>query len=118
MLKDKPITNQSDDILGRTRFAEKISSMILSYIEAHSEDKEGLVIGLEGSWGSGKTSLIRLIQDCLRKVNHPNMGIRKFNSWLAADQDTLILDFFKIMEKEAFENTNFFENCKIKCNKF
>lgn len=55
---DKPIEKLSDDKLGRSAFAKHLGKAIGEY-----SGKDGLVIGLYGKWGSGKTSIIKMIID-------------------------------------------------------
>ncbi|PNR88809.1 hypothetical protein X925_05210 [Petrotoga sp. 9T1HF07.CasAA.8.2] len=55
---DQPIESSKDDILGRASFAQALSDAILSY-----KEKDSIVIGLFGAWGSGALTK--------RKVHHP-----------------------------------------------
>ncbi len=57
---------------------------------------ESLVIGIEGEWGSGKTSFVNLI---LEDLNLDNVLTIKFNPWNFSDQNELIRDFFNSMIK-------------------
>lgn len=52
---DKPIVKVDDDLLGRSDFAKQFGKSICEY-----GGKDGLVIGLYGKWGSGKTSIINM----------------------------------------------------------
>ena len=104
MLKDTPIMNKEQDQLGRNQFAQKLATAILSYIKMHSDDKEGIVIGLEGAWGSGKTSLIHLIENNLRESDQVNLKTSIFNSWLSVNRDRLVWDFFETLDKSAFQD--------------
>jgi len=84
---DNPITSKELDLLKRNPLAEKIADFI-----SKLEDKESLVIGIEGEWGSGKTSFINLIIDKL-KINDKSI-IVKFNPWHFSNQNELVKDFF------------------------
>lgn len=61
---DVPIENSEDDCLGRTLFANSIASIIYDLKESDIKE-QGIVFGLSGQWGSGKTSLINLIKNTL-----------------------------------------------------
>ena len=50
---DKPIEKADEDLLGRSDFAKQFGKSICEY-----DSKDGLVIGLYGKWGSGKTSIL------------------------------------------------------------
>ncbi|MFU0543227.1 P-loop NTPase fold protein [Gardnerella vaginalis] len=52
---DKPIEKADEDLLGRFDFAKQFGKSICEY-----DSKDGLVIGLYGKWGSGKTSIINM----------------------------------------------------------
>jgi len=52
---DQPIKSCKEDILGRYLFAQSLGDAILSY-----KEKDSIVIGLFGAWGSGKTSIINM----------------------------------------------------------
>lgn len=52
---DKPIEKADEDLLGRSDFAKQFGKSICEY-----DGKDGLVIGLYGKWGSGKTSIINM----------------------------------------------------------
>ncbi|WP_421776949.1 P-loop NTPase fold protein [Gardnerella sp. KA00243] len=54
-IADKPIEKVDDDLLGRSDFAKQFGKSICEY-----DSKDGLVIGLYGKWGSGKTSIINM----------------------------------------------------------
>ena len=53
---DKPIENDSEDLLGRASFSKKLGEAIYNY-----NSKNGLVIGLYGKWGNGKTSVVNMM---------------------------------------------------------
>ena len=62
ILPDAPIQNESEDELGRSPMAELIAKSI---IEFSKKDHHCTNIGIYGAWGSGKTSLINLVQNQL-----------------------------------------------------
>jgi predicted KAP-like P-loop ATPase len=90
-ISDQPITNSSQDIIGRKDFAFSLAETIDSY---NSEDS--LVLGLFGRWGSGKTSLINLVIEKLSQLgdNSNKPIIFKFNPWNFSEQNQLINQFF------------------------
>jgi len=51
---DNPIRCQEDDALGRVSAAKAFAQQVLSL-----DDSEGVVVGVLGPWGSGKTSFIK-----------------------------------------------------------
>ena len=86
MIPDNPIPTKEKDLLHRYPLASRIASVINRF-----EGDESLVVGIEGEWGSGKTSFINLILEDLKSAN---ALIIKFNPWNFSDQNELIKDFF------------------------
>jgi predicted KAP-like P-loop ATPase len=96
MLHDNPISAQANDLLHRYPLAKQIAEMI----NRHKGD-ESYVVGIEGEWGSGKTSFVNMILEDLQKTS---ALLVKFNPWNFSDQNQLITDFFESLNfslKEA-----------------
>lgn len=92
---DQPIQSYKEDILGRKTFAQSLGNAILNYRE-----KDSIVIGLFGVWGSGKTSIINMALEhidyvCKDKKSESEPIIVRFNPWNYSDQNQLISQFFK-----------------------
>lgn len=85
ILPDSPITKKDKDLLNRFPLAEKISELIKNH-----QNDESFVIGIEGRWGSGKTSFVNLIRQELKD----NVFMINFNPWNFTGQNELIEDFF------------------------
>ena len=90
---DKPVSDQNDDLLDRGTLAEHIADMINNL-----NNEDSIVIGIEGEWGEGKTSLINFILEKVRP-NDKNLVI-KFNPWNFSNQNELIKDFFRSITDE------------------
>ncbi|MEL7660369.1 KAP family P-loop NTPase fold protein [Acetobacterium wieringae] len=90
---DRPIETAEDDFLGRSKFAKDLAKSISSY-----NSKESLVLGLMGQWGSGKTSIINLVEKEMQKsgenTDYDKIITIKFQPWNIADQDNLVSQFF------------------------
>lgn len=92
---DQPIQSYKEDILGRKSFAQSLGNAILNY-----KEKDSIVIGLFGAWGSGKTSIINMALEHIDYVYKDKKGeiepiIVRFNPWNYSDQNQLISQFFK-----------------------
>ncbi len=91
--KDLSISSKEEDQLGRDKFAASLSDAILKYIELEeaNKSKDCLVFGLEGEWGSGKTSLIHLMENYLSD----KVIVHTFNSWMTLNPDAMAVDFMQ-----------------------
>lgn len=86
IIADNPITKLEDDALGRLNTASSFAKQILRL-----DSTEGLVVGVIGSWGSGKTSFINLVKPFLKESN---TAILEFNPWMFSGADQLVQSFF------------------------
>lgn len=102
LYNDRPISKDAEDRLGRLPFVDEIVELIDKYTMA-DENKatpDGLVIGLEGSWGDGKTSVLNLLERRFCDKNERYV-VQRLDSWLAMDRVTLTMEFFKVLEAAA-----------------
>lgn len=93
---DRPITQRKDDRLGFSPIAEQLALAII----AHSA-REGLVFGIQGTWGSGKSSLINLTIEALKTHGDAAPEIIAFSPWLVGDRDELLLSLFNELADAA-----------------
>jgi predicted KAP-like P-loop ATPase len=84
---DEPITKASDDALGRSLLAKEIAKLIRGF-----DIPEGVVVGVFGPWGSGKTSLINMIEEALSGADP--IPVLRFNPWMFSGTDQLVERFF------------------------
>ena len=83
---DNPIIREDDDELGRAKPAQSFAEHLLAFDAA-----EGMVVGVLGPWGSGKTSFINLAQKHLKASG---IDILEFNPWMFSGADQLVQAFF------------------------
>src|SRR5215469_8010810 len=87
---DRALGSGDEDKLGLREVAKRIAT---SLVDRASE--EGLVIGVEGAWGSGKSSLLFLIDEELRSLPKDRVPtIINFRPWLIGNRDALITSLF------------------------
>lgn len=87
ILPDYPIKNKDEDKLRRLPLAIKVADLFKNF-----ESKESFVVGIEGVWGSGKTSFINLILN--EFTDNDSVIFVNFNPWNFSGQNELINDFF------------------------
>ena len=83
---DNPITRPDQDLLRRASLAESFTRQILD-----SDASDGLVVGVLGPWGSGKTSFLNLVHENLKTEQ---IDVLKFNPWMFSGTEHLIQSFF------------------------
>jgi hypothetical protein len=86
---ERPIDKSADDELGRGSFVERITA---SLIDPKSNKSKGVVVGITGPWGSGKSSILNLIYNQVLK-KFPEALVVKFDPWLISGRDDLIARF-------------------------
>jgi hypothetical protein len=86
---DRPIRHQSEDILERSHFVERLASAL---IDSKTNRSTGVVVGISGPWGSGKTSILNLLHEHIANTHRDALVIR-FDPWLVSGRDDLIAEF-------------------------
>lgn len=107
---DTPIKAREQDLIGRIPFAERLADILKS-----AAGPESLVIGLYGPWGSGKTSVINLVENALsRKDDDGKAGVSvvRFEPWNYLTAEQLLAQFLKEVEgaldKDAYGRRKLF----------
>jgi predicted KAP-like P-loop ATPase len=83
---DRPLTDPDDDRLGYARFARLIANTI-----AAMTPPDGLVLGLHGVTGAGRTSVVNFVRRQLEDV--PHTVVTEFNPWRYSTEDDLARRF-------------------------
>jgi predicted KAP-like P-loop ATPase len=83
---DNPIKTSADDALGRAALAKSFSRQVLDL-----DASQGLVVGVLGAWGSGKTSFVNLARADLADAEVP---VLDFNPWMFSGAEQLVESFF------------------------
>lgn len=91
--EDSPIKTKTEDKYGRNRLVENIAKVIESKTKAkHSS----FTIGLYGAWGEGKTSVLNLLKEKLDGID--NIYQCSFNPWMLSDQESIMQEFFIVLQ--------------------
>ncbi len=87
---DQPIADRPYDLLNRAVFADRIAELVDGL-----PSRTGLVIGVFGPWGSGKTTVLNLLRDKLRE--NDSILVRDFNPWRLTDEFKIFPSFFSVL---------------------
>lgn len=83
---DKPVEIEKQDRFQRYGFSKRIAETIVQ-----RENKEGIVIGIYGAWGEGKTSVLNFIKSELEQKE--SILTLTLNPWRYNDEESLIKNF-------------------------
>jgi hypothetical protein len=87
---DRPIDTPQKDRLGFAKIAEHLADAFVQ-----NDLSKGFVVGVEGSWGSGKSSLVKMALKYLRDQTEAP-GIVEFQPWLVGGRDDLLTELFSV----------------------
>lgn len=93
---DLPVSHSDNDHYNRKKFAFDLAIKIQSKIE--NKNPGSLAIGINGEWGSGKTSFSNFIKE---KIDKKNRVVIDFNPWRSSTSDKIIEDFFELLIEEV-----------------
>lgn len=94
---DAAVESAPDDRYGFKAIADNIARSVLSLPQDASN-----VIGIEGAWGSGKTSLLNLILTSLNQTKDSNTHVLHISPWLSGNSpvEALFLPVATIIQQE------------------
>lgn len=93
---DRALQVGDEDRLGFRKIAARIATSLVD----HASDG-GLVIGIDGAWGTGKSSLLFLIEDELGKLDAKHRPtVVNFRPWLVGQRDTLLASLFSTLSTQ------------------
>ena len=87
---ERPIRSQEEDELSRGPFVRRLSDAL---INPDTKRSNGVVLGITGQWGSGKSSILNLLFNFIDH-HYPDALIVRFDPWLVSGCDDLISQFF------------------------
>ncbi|MCG0275669.1 MAG: AAA family ATPase [Thermosediminibacteraceae bacterium] len=94
LLSDDPLKNPEEDLFGYAPYAKRLAEIIRKAPKDRS-----LVIALNGSWGTGKTTFLNFVVKYIE--NYPKKEtpiIVKFNPWLFSGHGDLANQFFRELQ--------------------
>lgn len=83
---DKPLESLRDDEFGLSQMAKGLASAL-----AGRTPVSGYTIGIEGSWGSGKSTFVNFVAEELAR--YEGHVVIRFEPWLVGEKSALIASF-------------------------
>lgn len=107
--QDRAIENSEADALERGPF---IASLVKTLVHTeHHEDSTvssrkatGFVVGLTGEWGLGKSSVLNLLGEELKVMEH--VVVATLNPWLFKGRDELVQAYFNSLREALGQSSN------------
>ncbi len=87
LFSDRPITSEDSDRFERYSFAKNLARALCLPPRG-----AGFVVAIEGGWGTGKTSILNLVETFLQTEDPPPL-ITRFDPWLLSGSKSLIESF-------------------------
>lgn len=87
---DRPLVSKADDKLNRAPFAERVAGVLRGQPKG-----SGLVVGIHGPWGDGKTTVLNMLRADL-DVDGETATV-EFNPWRFTDESSMLAGFFRAL---------------------
>lgn len=88
---ERPIRSQSEDVLERERFIRRLTAAL---INENTRRATGVVIGITGPWGSGKSSILNLLREHI-ETTYEDALVVPYDPWLVSGRNDLISEFIR-----------------------
>lgn len=86
---ERPISTAKEDTLGREGFVRRLTGAV---INPDSKMSTGVVVGVTGQWGSGKSSILNLVAERIAD-EYPDAVVVRFDPWLVSGRNDLVSAF-------------------------
>lgn len=87
---DRPLSSKADDKLNRAPFAARVAEVLRGLPEG-----AGLVVGIHGPWGDGKTTVLNILKADLDADGAT--ATVEFNPWRFTDEPAMLAGFFRVL---------------------
>lgn len=91
-----PITSAREDRLGRMSFVKRFARAL---VNERTGRATGVTVGITGSWGTGKTSVLNLLSEYLHET-FPDALVVRFNPWSISSRYDIIGAFLSDLYAE------------------
>src|SRR5262249_27943750 len=101
----------------RNLFVERLTDTL---VDTTSKKATGVVVGIAGEWGSGKSSILNLVEENIR-ARYSDAIIFSFNPWLISDAKDLIAEFlddFLVLVRQNVKDKEWIEEFEKRLNDY
>lgn len=99
---ERPINALEEDRMNLRPFADGLARALLA---DDFSTARGVKVGLEGSWGSGKSSLLNLVEERLKDHTNDKIYLMRFDPWLVSGRNDLIVVFLRNLAETINPNS-------------
>lgn len=105
---ERPIIKGEQDKLDRRAFVTRLGDTLIAH---DGKRARGVVVGLVGPWGSGKSSVLNLLSEEL-DGRSPKPVVVRFDPWLISGRDDLIVSLLAEMHAAIVAKNDFADGAK------
>ena len=87
IISDVPISSKSDDLFDRASWAAQLANVI-----SNINTPNAFTVGITGSWGSGKTSMLNMVVEELQDREYTTV---RFSPWLFSSEEKILRELFE-----------------------
>lgn len=88
---ERPIQSVAEDQLHRLPFVSRLVDALISPVTGKAN---GVVIGVTGPWGSGKSSILNMLAEQIA-IKYDGAHVVRFDPWLVSGRNDLITEFLR-----------------------
>ncbi|GGB70998.1 P-loop NTPase fold protein [Deinococcus soli (ex Cha et al. 2016)] len=97
---DRPNADRRD-LYNRKAFVQRLTQAV-----AQRPGRAPFIIGIEGSWGEGKSTVLEYMAQEL-STHHPDVTLVRFNPWTYQGQDQMLLGLVRVIHEQLVERPKF-----------
>lgn len=108
---DKPIRHVENDEYDRKKYVDNLAYAILT-----DDDSEGLIVGVEGEWGSGKTSIKNMLIERLQQMPLPscNTHLIEFDAWMYSRSGEMVSALFSEISAGLSPRLEWYQRLRVR----
>ena len=112
---DKPIRHVENDEYDRKKYVDNLAYAILT-----DDDSDGLIVGVEGEWGSGKTSIKNMLIERLQQMPLPDrkMHLIEFDAWMYSRSGEIVSALFSEISAGLSPQLKWYQKLRVRLNEY